>query len=739
MSMTKFERYPGTDSIFIKESVDLGSPSIPSQNQAAVIEALGRSDRQVKGLLPNTIYPLVHCLRAESLTRNFTFYPVASLTGDVEEMTGFTSWKLPYPTPWLKEHSASGGLFGPTQEVEVYGRTVEAFWTTNAEHTKGVVGAIPAITDPYAIERVLDGRFKTVSVGISADEAWCSICGANIVKEPCDHERKSRYGENEDLCFIKVGPIRNKETSFVAIPSDVGAMVKDVDVDQETMAIYAGNPVQEYMCDLRDPNRRNLLESDDKYMATLAGQLLEESKEFYEFYHRPKTYFITDGGRGEMEEKKLTTKARKSLPDSAFALVYVDKKTGNKVRRFPIHDRSHAAAALRMLPKAKNLTSAQRAMIRRKAQAKLNKFKKKGKKEHASTFTWNDEKQYLEVVHMGWVEDEEVEKLLEGFSPAESEEDDEDSPVVIEIDGENYPLLYHVIEELEAELERADQVIAEKDEIISKLKDQLEGKEDEVEEKDDDTETRSESSDEPDKGVKETADDSSDDETGESEKDIDESDDDKSKEKEESADDDSSDSDESAEEGSEEHEERSSDSEEDSQDTEEGDTEDREEGDDSAAGGTDSGSAEDLSAQRQGIDSAYQAAVKGLTGERDELKDALAEAVATLMVQARPAARGKSIEELVEKLKQRTSESLRDTLRDLKEELESSDGAVVDKDRVETVTDEHEDDVPVVEDNDPNQEPKAPKLVGSEKDFWSDVQEGCAEDVQDMVNRLKQA
>ncbi len=90
-------------------------------------------------------------------------------------------------------------------------------------------------------------------------------------------------------------------------------------------------------------------------------------------------------------------------------------------------------------------------------------------------------------------------------------------------------------------------------------------------------------------------------------------------------------------------------------------------------------------------------------------------------------------------MKQRTSESLRDTLRDLKEELESSDGTVVDKDKVETVTDEHEDDVPVVEDNDPNKEPEAPKLVGSEKDFWSDVQEDCAEDVQAMVDRLKQA
>jgi hypothetical protein len=544
------------------------------------------------------------------------------------------------------------------------------------------------------------------------------------VKEPCDHERKARYGENEDVCFIKVGPVRNRETSFVAVPSDVGAMVKDVDVDQETMAVYAGNPLQEFMFDMRDPNRRNLLESNDTHMATLAGQLLEQSKEFYESYHMPKTYFISEGGEGDVEEAKLKAKARKALPSGKFALVYKDKKTGKTVRRFPIHDLVHAQKALQLLPKAKGLTSAQRATVRRKAQAALARFKKKkGKKE-----SMTDE-----------LSDKEVEKLLEDYAPSEAE-NDEDSPVVIEIDGENYALLYHVIEELEDDLERADQVIAEKDEIIAKQKDQLEGKEDEVEEKDDDTETRSESSDKPDENVEGTDDGSSDDKTGESEKDIEESDDsDKSKEKEKSADDDdSSNSDESTEEGTESHEEHSSDSEEDSEESEEDDTEDGKESDDSGSS-SDTGSSEaDLGNQRQGIDSAYQAAVRGLTGERDELKEALAIAVAALTVQVRPASRGKSVEELVEKLRSRTSESLRDTLKDLQEELESSEGPVVDKDKVETVTDEHEEDVPVVEDNDSQNEPEAPKIVGNEGDFWSDVQKETQPDVKEMVDRLKQ-
>jgi len=80
--------------------------------------------------------------------------------------------------------------------------------------------------------------------------------------------------------------------------------------------------------------------------------------------------------------KKLSYQERKGLSDSSFALIQtvVNKRTGKKmkVRRFPIQDCSHAANALARLPNAKNLSSSERATVKRKANAKLHSDACKG-------------------------------------------------------------------------------------------------------------------------------------------------------------------------------------------------------------------------------------------------------------------------------------------------------------------------------------------------------------------------
>ena len=53
---------------------------------------------------------------------------------------------------------------------------------------------------------------------------------------------------------------------------------------------------------------------------------------------------------------KLTSSAKKALPQSTFAGPH---------RSFPVPDVNHARAALRDLPKAKHLSSAEKAHIRR--------------------------------------------------------------------------------------------------------------------------------------------------------------------------------------------------------------------------------------------------------------------------------------------------------------------------------------------------------------------------------------
>lgn len=72
---------------------------------------------------------------------------------------------------------------------------------------------------------------------------------------------------------------------------------------------------------------------------------------------------------------RIKAAARKRLPDSAFA-GGIDETKGKgdaRRRRFPIPDKAHARSALRLLPKAKGLSSADKTRIRSRANAKLGK------------------------------------------------------------------------------------------------------------------------------------------------------------------------------------------------------------------------------------------------------------------------------------------------------------------------------------------------------------------------------
>ena len=75
---------------------------------------------------------------------------------------------------------------------------------------------------------------------------------------------------------------------------------------------------------------------------------------------------------------KLTKKERDALPDSAFAL---------PGRRFPIHDETHARAALSLAPRAlkkKHITKAEYDIVVRKAHKVLEKSNDKTAKESFS-------------------------------------------------------------------------------------------------------------------------------------------------------------------------------------------------------------------------------------------------------------------------------------------------------------------------------------------------------------------
>jgi hypothetical protein len=75
------------------------------------------------------------------------------------------------------------------------------------------------ISDSDAIQKILDKRYLTVSIGASTDKAICSICKQDWVEEgPCEHRPGKVY--DDKLAYIIAGKLLYDEVSFVNVPAD---------------------------------------------------------------------------------------------------------------------------------------------------------------------------------------------------------------------------------------------------------------------------------------------------------------------------------------------------------------------------------------------------------------------------------------------------------------------------------------------------------------------------------------
>ena len=83
------------------------------------------------------------------------------------------------------------------------------------------------VPDPEGIQQIKDGRLSTVSVGVTAHDVRCSICGKPIHLDSngnnvgCEHERGHDY--DGETCYWKIYSMEAKELSYVIVPSDIYA------------------------------------------------------------------------------------------------------------------------------------------------------------------------------------------------------------------------------------------------------------------------------------------------------------------------------------------------------------------------------------------------------------------------------------------------------------------------------------------------------------------------------------
>jgi hypothetical protein len=95
------------------------------------------------------------------------------------------------------------------------------------------------ITDPDAVAQILDGRYMTVSTGMTSDRAICSDADCHqdwVSSGPCEHK------PGKDGCFLIAGDLRYEEAfSFVVNPGDDEAVVSNfriIDLPNRTTEGY---------------------------------------------------------------------------------------------------------------------------------------------------------------------------------------------------------------------------------------------------------------------------------------------------------------------------------------------------------------------------------------------------------------------------------------------------------------------------------------------------------------------
>ena len=147
-------------------------------------------------------------------TINYTWYTEEALDYSIP------TWTKPYQRPLIMHHNETDGkIIGRIMHVE--------------KLTKNTRSGTPAlmftcnVPDKDGKEQILDGRLKTVSIGVIAHDVRCSICGKQVELDECGypecgHVRGNVY-DGDKVCYWMIYKMEAKELSYVIVPSDVYA------------------------------------------------------------------------------------------------------------------------------------------------------------------------------------------------------------------------------------------------------------------------------------------------------------------------------------------------------------------------------------------------------------------------------------------------------------------------------------------------------------------------------------
>lgn len=166
----------------------------------------------------------------EGLTANFNNYRAEELEKSL------ASWVQPYPKPIITNHD---------QMSESLGRVMAARMDKEEDDGSNYIKLQIAVTGAKNVEKCLDERYLTGSVGGEAESVTCSICGVDWAAErdsytaPCKHVRGKIY--NGKLAYMELSGIKWKEYSFVNVPADQKSGFRKVMIDATKEGISDGD------------------------------------------------------------------------------------------------------------------------------------------------------------------------------------------------------------------------------------------------------------------------------------------------------------------------------------------------------------------------------------------------------------------------------------------------------------------------------------------------------------------
>lgn len=131
------------------------------------------------------------------------------------------TWNKPYAKPQLVYHD---------KESDAVGRITAAKFINNSidGEPANYIELTARISDPAAIEKILDGRYYSVSVGSRSKKTSCSVCGQVFNEDGlCEHQ-KGDIDEDGNVIYWIVDEIEYTECSFVNNPADVYARIDSI-------------------------------------------------------------------------------------------------------------------------------------------------------------------------------------------------------------------------------------------------------------------------------------------------------------------------------------------------------------------------------------------------------------------------------------------------------------------------------------------------------------------------------